>query len=380
MKKAVVIVVVLAIAVTAAFYALNRNKSDAQPWLELSGTIEAEDVSVGSIEGGRVVRVFVSEGDAVKKGQVLVELESHTLDAMLDEARAAAAQATARLQYLENGFNIEDIDSARAGVSAQQQQVRLLDKGTRQEQIDAARADLQAAEEQYQNYKLTYERQANLLDVGVVPHQAVDNARTVMEASRERVNAARAQHDMALNGPRPEEKAAARMQLEQGRAQLRKLETGPRPEEIAQSRAAVEQANARIRTVETRLSEMQVRAPADAIIDAFELEPGDLLAPGESMARLVLSSRLWVKVFVPEDKLSAARPGDKVKLAVDSFPGKTFDGTVSRVSHQAEFTPRNVQTPETRSTQVFETKITIHDPKHELRAGMTATVKLKNKN
>lgn len=378
MKKAVAILVVIAVVAAAAYFLSKRNGDRAQSRLELSGAIEAQDVSVGSIEGGRVAEVFAAEGDVVKKGQVLLRLESDTLDTMLEEARAALAQAEAKLEFLENGYNEEDINAARAAVGAQQQQVRLLDNGTRREQIDAARADLNAAEEQYENNRLTFERQSNLLDAGVAPRQTVDNARTAMDASKERMKAARAQYDMARNGPRPEEKAAARMQLEQGRSQLRKLETGPRPEEIAQARAAADQARARIKTVEARLREMAVRAPADAVIDSLELEPGDLLTPGEPVARLVLSSKLWVKVYVPENKLGAARPGEKVALAVDSFPGKSFEGRVSRVSHQAEFTPRNVQTPETRSTQVFQTRIEISDPQHELRSGMTATVTLKD--
>jgi multidrug resistance efflux pump len=380
MKKAVAILAAVAVVAAAAYYLSKRNSAQARSGLELSGTIEAQDVSVGSIEGGRVAEIFISEGDVVKKGQVLIRLESDALDAMRDEAQAALAQAEARLAFLENGYTAEDIEAARAAVSAQQQQVRLLEKGTRHEQIDAARADHQSAQEQYENQKLTYERQARLLEAGVAPRQAVDNARTAMESARERMKAARAQYDMARNGPRPEEKAAARMQLEQGRAQLRKLESGPRPEEIAQARAAVEQARARIKSVEARLREVQVRAPADAVVESFDIEVGDLLTPGESVARLVLSSKLWVKVFVPENRLGAARPGEIVALAVDSFPGKSFEGKVTRVSHQAEFTPRNVQTPETRSTQVFETRIEIADPRHELRSGMTATVRLKNMN
>lgn len=379
MKRIVFAVILLAVA-AAAVYSLNRSKqAKTNPWLELSGTVEAEDVSVGSIEGGRVKEVLAREGDFVDKGQVLLRLQSDTLEGALAEALAAQAQAQARLLQLQNGYNPEDIDAARAGVGAQQQQVNLLDRGTRREQIDTARANWEAAVEQFNNYKTAYERQARLLDAGVAPRQTVDNARTAMESARDNASAARAQYDMALNGPRAEEKKAAAMQLEQGRAQLRRLENGPRAEEIAQAQAALDQTRARVQTIRARLDEMEIRAPSAAVVDAFEIYPGDLLSPGESVARLVLSDKLWVKVYVPEDRLGAARPGDKVELIVDSFPGRTFAGAVSRVAQQAEFTPRNVQTPETRSTQVFETKIIISDPDRKLRAGMSATVRIKDK-
>lgn len=431
MKKAIIVIFIFA-AIAGGLYVRYRQRAEAaRDTVEVSGIIECEEARVGSREGGRVLEVKVKEGDVVKAGQELVWLESDSLDAALSEADAAEAAAQAkldqllngatpeevdaakaaaavqkqRLMMLENGSTEEEIDAAEAVVAAQKQQVSLLDSGTRQEQIDAALADWISSQEQYENLKLTYERQEKLLGAGVVSRQTVDNARTAMKAALEAVTAKKALYEMAVRGPRPQEKQAARDMLAQSDAQLRRVKKGPRPEEIgiarqqlaqseaqlkrivkgpraeeiAQASAALEQTRARVKSVKARLREMVISAPENCVVDSLDLNPGDLIAPGEEVARLVRHEDLWVRVFVPEDMLGLVKTGSDVSLYVDSFPNKAFKGTISRVSSKAEFTPRNVQTPEGRSMQVFRVKIVIKDTSGDLRPGMTATVMLKRK-
>ena len=431
MKKAIVAVAVLALIGGALYWRYWKRTEAQRTSVEVSGIIECEEARVGSREGGRVKEVVVNEGDIVNAGQALVRLESDTLDAALSEAESAAAAAKARLdqlrngatpeeiqaaeaavkidrarlEQLQNGATAEEIQAAQAAVDAQEQQVELLDKGTRREQIDAARADRNAARENYENLRLAYERQENLLQSGVVSQQVRDNAKTAMEAAAQQVHAKQALYDMAVNGPRAQEKRAARELLAKGDAELRRIRKGPRAEEIAQARAAVEygdaqlrhirkgarveeiaqsqaaldQAKARVESIRTRLKEMVIRAPEKCTVEAIDLNPGDLVAPGEEVARLVLHQDLWVRVFVPEDMLGLVRVGARVPLYVDSSPGRAFEGRIARVSRKAEFTPRNVQTPEGRSMQVFRTKVMVTDKSELLRPGMTATIRLKRK-
>ena len=432
MKKIIIPLILIAVIVSYLLIQFSRRQTEERKdTVDVSGVIECEEVRVGSKEGGRVAEVLVSEGDTVNAGQAMVRLESATLDAMIDESRAAERLAGARLSMLENGATAEEIQAAQAvvdaqkqqvamlehgatteeiqaaqaGVAAQRQQVALLQRGTRREQIDAARADWSAAREQYENLRGSYQRLSRMYDAGVAARQTVDNAQTAMNAAEERAKAARATYDMALNGPRPEEIATARNKLAQGDAELRRIRKGPRPEEksaaksilaqsdaqlrrirngsrpeeIAQARATLDQARAKTRTLKTRLAEMTIRAPAHSVVESLDLYPGDLVAPAEEVARLVLSDKLWVRVFVPEDRLGFVMPGARAKVFVDSFPNKAFRGTVSRVARKAEFTPRNVQTPEGRASQVFRTKIIIDNADGSLRAGMTAIVSLPKK-
>jgi multidrug resistance efflux pump len=108
------------------------------------------------------------------------------------------------------------------------------------------------------------------------------------------------------------------------------------------------------------------------------LQPGDLVFANAPAVSLIDMQRVWVRAYVPEDRLDLAL-GDRLPVTVDSYPGKRFTGEITFISRQAEFTPSNVQTPEERSKQVFRVKVTLVDGLDQLRPGMAADVWLEEK-
>lgn len=372
MKKKIAAAVVVTLAAAGIYYRAASGPAARLYSMEVSGSIESAEVSVGSTEGGRVVEVFVREGDRLEAGEAIARLENAQLESAIGEAGAAVAVAEAAETALLSGYPKEDIRAAKAAAEARKSQLSLLENGTREEQITAARAEVEAAAAQSENAKLTHERHERLLETGVVSKQTADNAKAVARTAQERLNAAKAMLEIALNGPREEEKAAAARAVDEAVARLRKLEKGAREEEIAQANAVVEQARSRLKTIQARVADLVIRAPSACVVDTLDLHPGDLLAPGSQAAKLALDGAPWIDVYVPADRLSEAKPGAKASIVVDSYPGRNFKGTVSRVARSAEFTPRNAQTPEGRASQVFRTRIEVSDPNRELRAGMTA--------
>jgi HlyD family secretion protein len=123
---------------------------------------------------------------------------------------------------------------------------------------------------------------------------------------------------------------------------------------------------------------MQVKAPSDCVLEVLSVKVGDVLAANREVATLLLPQHLWVRVYVPEPWLGLIKIGDHVRVRVDSFRDKDFDGTVEQVNRQAEFTPRNVQTVEDRIRQVFGVKIRLPSGEDRLRAGMAADVYFSN--
>ena len=122
------------------------------------------------------------------------------------------------------------------------------------------------------------------------------------------------------------------------------------------------------------LGETVITAPSEGVAETCRLRPGDLLAPNQAALTMILYEPLWVRIFVPESRLGQVPVGRIVDLATASFPGEVFKGTIVQVNRKAEFTPRNVQTPETRDYLVFGVKIDIQDPDRKLRPGMVADV------
>jgi HlyD family secretion protein len=147
---------------------------------------------------------------------------------------------------------------------------------------------------------------------------------------------------------------------------------------VAAAKMRVAQARAQLADIDAQLAEMQVIAPADSILEVLSVKVGDVLPANHEAATLLLTGHLWVRVYVSESWLGLVKLGEHVRVRVDSFPGKDFDGVVEQINRQAEFTPRNVQTVADRIKQVFGVKIRLPADDDRLRAGMAADVYFPN--
>jgi HlyD family secretion protein len=148
--------------------------------------------------------------------------------------------------------------------------------------------------------------------------------------------------------------------------------------QVEAAKMRVTMARAQLGDVDAQLAEMQVAAPTDSVLEVLSVKVGDVLPANREVATLLLPEHLWVRVFVPEPWLGLIKVDEKVRVRVDSFPGKDFEGVVEQVSRQAEFTPRNVQTVADRIRQVFGVKIRLASNDDRLRAGMSADVYFPN--
>jgi len=155
--------------------------------------------------------------------------------------------------------------------------------------------------------------------------------------------------------------------------QYDELQRGSRAEDVQQAQAQLAAEEGALAMLHRQVDEAEVRAPASGVIQTMDLRPGDMVAPNQPVAILLESDQLWVRVFVPETRLGLVKVGQPVDIRIDTFPKRTFKARVQSVSERAEYTPRNVQTPEQRSDQVFAVRLRL-EPVPEIKAGMTATV------
>jgi HlyD family secretion protein len=106
------------------------------------------------------------------------------------------------------------------------------------------------------------------------------------------------------------------------------------------------------------------------------IEAGETVQAGVPIFTLGDLIEPWVKVYIKEENLGLVKLGQKVRITTDSYPGKAYDGIVSYISSEAEFTPKNVQTQEERVKLVFGVKVSVRNEQHELKPGMPADVKI----
>jgi HlyD family secretion protein len=235
------------------------------------------------------------------------------------ELRARRDVLVAQLAEAEAGPRKEEIATAKAEWEAQVAE------------LDLARTDRKRADELFRDKTISETER----------DRAVTHERTLEKS----VAAANSRYELFLAGTRPE-------RIVQARAQLAELDT--------------------------QLREMEISAPTNCVLEVLSVKVGDVLAPNQPVATLLLTNHIWVRVFVPEPWLGHIKLGDAVKVRVDSFPGKDFSGAVEQVAREAEFTPRNVQTVGERVKQVFGVKVRLDNSESQLRAGMAADVAFPN--
>jgi len=347
MKKIIAIAVVLTIAVCSTAFSFRRHTNH----LTASGVLEARNISVGSKMGGRITRVFVSEGDHVSPDQLLVAFDDAELTAQLLQAKGRVELARADLDKMLRGSRPEDIEEASAA-----------SEGYRKAELGQAKADLDRAQTDEANASRELKRTEALTAGGAASQQSLDNA-------RDRQRAAQAQVESQTNAV-----SAAEGRLKAAQAVTERAHKGFRSEEIAASRAQLKLSEGQLKEAEARWAEREVRAPASAVVESLDLRPGDLLNANAPVARLLEADQLYLMVYVPETKIGQVKVGRSAQLTVDTYPNEKFTATVEQIRQQAEFLPRNVQTKEERAHQVIGVRLRIKNPDGRLRAGISADV------
>jgi HlyD family secretion protein len=144
-----------------------------------------------------------------------------------------------------------------------------------------------------------------------------------------------------------------------------------------QAQANIKTAEANLALLDAQMKKLAINAPMDGIILTRNVEPGEFVQPGAVAMTMANLNELTITVYVPEDQYGKISLGQQATVTVDSFPGETFTAEVIHMADQAEFTPRNVQTVEGRSSTVYAIKLKVTDPEGKLKIGMPADVVFK---
>ncbi len=339
----------------------------------VSGFIEADEIRLGSRVGGRVASVHVAEGQLVKKGLVLVELEPFDLLEREAQFEYSLAAREAEFKRFSTGFRDEEKSQSKAKFEQLQARFDLLKSGPRKEEIEAARGRLTVAQVERKLAEKNAARLGKLARANAASRQELDNANEALEAAA--ANEVVRQQELSLleAGTRQEEMQEAAARLEESRQAWQLMEHGYRSEEVDQAKASRDAAQAALDAIRQQKEELRIKSPIDGAIEALDLQPGDMVAAGAPVLSMLDKNNLWVRAYVPQNRIGV-KVGQRVRLTVDSYPDTPFTGTISFVARQAKFTPSNVQTLEERSKQVFRIKVAISDKRDLLRPGMTADV------
>jgi HlyD family secretion protein len=346
------------------------------PVLVLGGVVEIQEVGLGPRVSGRVVRVNVREGDLVAPGEVLVVLDVPELVSQSRQGEARVRAARADLGRARNGPTPSEKEAARAEAAAARARWRRLEAGSREEEVREAKGAYARARADVQSSESEFARTDRLFRQGMAPRAELETARANLDRALGASASSQAHLDLVVHGNHPEQVAEALAVMEQAEAKYRHLLDGARPEEVAALEARLAEEEGKLEEVAAQLAEREVRAYDRGIVEVVSVRGGDLVPADRPIVHVLRAEDLWVKVFVPETELGQVRLHQAVRVKVDSYPGRRFDGTVAQIASVSEFTPRNVQTPDERSHQVFGLKVRVPDPQGIFKAGMAAEVEL----
>lgn len=426
MKKNISILISLVVILSVGLSSCQSLNGQNTSPLTASGTISAVQADIAPQIGGTVVTVSVEEGDQVKQGDELFRLDDALLKAQRDQANAAVKLAeealnSAKIQY----------DLALTSARLQDQQNRMsswnisqpsqfglpvwyFDKeekiASAKAEMDAASIDLAKEKESLQNllesnssqdFLNAEKRVAGAQAAFLIADQVLSQANNAQDkedlqnfaqdqydAAETDLTSAQSNYDRLLTTKAAEDvlEARARVRVAQERfdravdyhnslmsgeqsLQVKAAESG-----VKQAEAALLQAQTALALIDVQLEKTVVTAPMDGIVLTRNLEVGETLSPAGIVVAIGQLQEVNLIVYIPETEYGKVKLGDQVSIAVDSFPGKTYIGTVKYISDQAEFTPRNVQTIEGRRTTVYAIKIAVPNPDLELKPGMPADV------
>jgi HlyD family secretion protein len=291
---------------------------------EATGTIESKDITISSKVVGEIKALRFDEGDQVKQGDTLILIDNESSTIQLKQAEANRIISVLQLELLKNGARREDIIQA--------------------EEM------LNQAETNYNQATIDKNRMQELFDSQSISKKQLEDFITKYEVTLAQYNSAK--------------------------ENLTKMRNLARPEEIKQAEAKYKQSLANEELIRKYIRDSYVVSPINGYIVKKYVEEGENVNAMSSLLKISDLSIVELMIYVSEEELGKVKLGQKAEVSVDAFPDKTFDGTVTFISPEAEFTPKNIQTKDERTKLVFGVKIKIPNPTLDLKTGMPADAKV----
>ena len=380
-RRAVLILILLAAAGAGAWYwwngAMNRNPNQ----IPVSGNLELTQVDLSFKTAGRMIELAVREGDFVKKGDLIAKLDSAQLEQQLMRDQAAVASAQSSYQQLQTSIEYQaatidsDISARRAELAQSQAKLDELLAGSRPQEIQQAQSAVADAKAWNDQARSDWERAQTLFAREDISRSQYDQAKAKLDSTAAQLRQAEDKLALVKEGPRSEEIAGARAQVARSQAAVQtaeanRIELRRKQQELAARRAEIERSRAQVGMTQTQIADTIIQAPIDGVILVKSAEAGEVIAAGTTVVSLGDIDHPWMRAYINETDLGRIKLGGKVLLRTDSFKGKTYEGHISFIASEAEFTPKQIQTQEERVKLVYRIKIDVANPQHELKNNM----------
>ena len=295
--------------------------------LTFYGNIDTRTVNVGFRFLGKIENITKDEGEIVKKDEILVKLDTASLEKSLEELNEKIFASKLELSKLQTGY--------------------------RQEEILEAKAAMEEAIENLNKTKDTYNRQANLFKTKSTSEENFTISQLNYKQALATLDKAKALYELRKNGYRNEDIKIQESNLKSLEIQAEKLKID--------------------------LNDSVIKAPVDGVILTRFKEIGAITNAGESILEIAKTDEFWVRAYIDEKNLGNIKPGLKMSIQTDSR-SENYEGVIGFISPVAEFTPKNIETQELRADLVYSFRVIVKNPDDKIRQGMPVTLKIVQNN
>jgi HlyD family secretion protein len=380
MKRVIPILILGALAAAGFFFWRERNQTPENQ-IRLSGNIEMTQVAVSFKQPGRVVAVDVLEGATVRKGQVLARSDREAIDRQRDRDQAGVVSAQSQAAQLRTMIDWQktavgrEVDLRSAEVRAAEAQLANLLAGARPQEIQQSEAALADARTAHTQASQDWDRAQKLFKDEDISRAQYDQFKARFDSTTAAVRQAEMRLSLVKEGARKEDIEAAKAQVARAQAAVRsaennRLEVRRREQELVSRQAEVQRAQSQVAVVDVQIRDSVAEAPMDGVVLTKNVELGEVVNAGVPILTIGDTARPWLRAYLTEKQLGRVKLGDKVKVTTDSFPGKVYIGRVTFIASEAEFTPKQIQTPEERVKLVYRIKVELDNPNQELKLNM----------
>ena len=341
--------IAVVVGVLIGYTALNRlfwDRGLPEGLIQANGRIEGDHVTIAGKFPGRVVTLSAREGDTVVKDQKLVQLDDVQTRAKVEQARRLVGMLDSQVEAAHSMLAVLNLEVPLAIEAAQAK-------------VDSAKAVLEkrrAVEEEARRDRV---RMHALLPDQAVSHQLVEQSEARWKAASSDQAAAKGSLAQALK------------ELSQAELGWKRIQT--KEKEVAALEQQRYQADAAVAEAESILTDLTIVAPTNGTITTRMVDAGEVVASGTPLLELVDLDRLYLQVYIPEIQIGKMRLGLPARIYTDAFPDQPYEATVRYIASKAEFTPKEVQTPDERVKLIYAVRLYLQEnPDHRLTPGLPA--------
>jgi HlyD family secretion protein len=381
MKKGIRIIPLLAVLGGGGYWWWTTAHASPGDRIFVSGNLELTQVDISFKTSGRIVERNATEGDSVKKGQLLARIDPGQLQQQTLRDKALVSNAESNYKQLETSIAYQratiesDVAAKRAELGEAEARLDSLLHGNRPQDIQQTLAAVTDAKAQLDYAKSDWDRAQTLFKNEDISKQQYDQFRMKLDTASAMLRQAEERYSLMKEGARTEDIAAARATVARAQASVKmaeanRLELARKEQELGARKAEIQRSQAQQGMSESQLSDTVVYAPMDGIVLVKSAEVGEVLAAGTNVMTVGDLDHPWLRAYINETDLGRVKVGQQVKLKTDSYPNKTYNGRISFIASEAEFTPKQIQTKEERVKLVYRIKIEVENSAHELKNNM----------